>query len=216
MKVKIDQKKLSHIKEVYYACGTHPELDLVLIDYFDPLEDYWRDFDYAWMVYIDSPDKKDLLFCRLSNEDERKKLPKIKFIERVTSLNELDLYSLLYVCTLYQFTVKSEIASEIFTPHKNNLNSLNLFTSYSYGRIVYKHQAAFLYGLLTGCPGNEAVAWVTDMSLKKPSAVKLSKSLFVEKNITLFDVWRNMTINGFVVKANWEGANKLKGYLSNY
>ena len=215
MGVKLKKEKLDCIKEVFYACGTHPELDLLLLDYYHPFDDFWRDYNYAWLIYLDLPDKKQVICLRLSDVADKKKLPKIKFNERLSSLKDINFYSLLYICTLYQQTSIPSLASKIFTDYKDKHNNLKSFTTYSYGRIVYRHQAAFLFGLLTGCTGNEAISWVSGMCLKRKNAIEKAKALSLEKNITLYSVWKTMTLDGFVRKANRDGAEKLLHHLIN-
>ena len=214
MGVNINKKKLDCIKEVFYACGTHPELDLLLLDHYHPFDDFWRDYNYAWLVYLDLPKNKQVICLSLSNTNGRDNLPQIKFNERLSSLKGLDFNSLLYICTLYQQISNPTLASKIFAHYKGGYSNLKAFTTYSYGRIIYKHQAAFLYGLLTGCTVNEGVKWVDDMNKRNAESIKIAKTIIVLKDKSLYDVWQNLTFDGFVKKANWDGAKKLLQHLT--
>ena len=214
MKFKWDKSKLSCIKEVYYACGTHPELDILLLDYYHPLDNFWRDSNYAWLVYLDLNGKKQLICNSLFNTDESKKIPKVKFVKRLLSLTDININTLLYVCTFYQQTSNKLISSKIFSDYKHQNDILKSFTTYSHGRIVYRHQAAFLYGLSTGCTGDEALQWVTDMCFKKEKAIKEAKKILFEETTSLYTLWKSRTLDRVVRRANWDGTKILLNHLS--
>ena len=67
------KSKLKCIKEVYYACGTHPELDILLLDYYHPLDSLFFLYYYLPFLSVESffqsplPPCRCIIFCTSSS-----------------------------------------------------------------------------------------------------------------------------------------------------
>ncbi|HVT86098.1 MAG TPA: hypothetical protein VHD35_12915 [Chitinophagaceae bacterium] len=197
---------LSAIKEFQYVTGTYPELDMLLCK--GNIE-HWYVFNYTYAVLLDLHDSKEVIRC--SQSTTRYIMPKQNFVDYLEKLQILNLPDLTYLCSSYR---RPGTEDKLFEWHKGRIPFVNEYLKQTYGKLLYKSQAIYLfsfYAQLSNEDSEKAVGWLNDHTLH---GIAWARDINVDNNYSFLNLWYEYTFDGRVREPKYDVAKKLYDFLT--
>jgi hypothetical protein len=202
------QDRLNIIKEFQYVTGTYPEMDLLLSQRQRGSIEHWLAFNYTYVVYLDLPQKKEII--RVSQSTEKYSQPEINFKEYILKFGQTSLKDLTYLCTLYG---RGGATDKLFEVYNGRINYVNSYLNETYGRLVYKRQAIHLLMIYKNYSEEEAARLLRGLHDWDAFAYRQVQEIMIEENYNFYDLWKEYSIEKRVYEPMYTIAHMIFEYL---
>lgn len=148
------------IKEITYVTGSFPELDIFLLrgkseQYIEHY--YW--FNYTYVLYVDLPNKKEIIRFYQSADYMPVNSLNTKFIDYLKRPG-INLLDIIYLCTVYGKLNDDDL----FSLHSGSQQFINTYLGQTYGRLIYKWQAINLMKFYGGISHDSATLALNEIN----------------------------------------------------